>query len=73
MQTGYSDCNPTSQAVLSRVLQMAKSTMQQLEGDNKNYNGTVHYLPCIFDAVQRQQQVKGCMPHSSMESDHYKN
>ena len=51
---------------------MAKPAMQQLEGGNKNYNGAIHYLPCIFDTVQRQQQVKGCMPYSSLESERYK-
>ena len=46
--------------------------MQQLEGDDKSYNGALYYLPCIFDMVQLQQQVKGCVPHHSMESVHYK-
>ena len=58
--------------MLSRALQMAKPAMQQLEGDDKSYNGIIHYLPCVFDAVQRQQQVKGCVPHSSWESERYK-
>ena len=51
---------------------MAKLAMRQLEGDNKNYNGAIHYLPCVFDTAQCQQQVKGCVPHSSLESEHYK-
>ena len=51
---------------------MAKLAMQKLEGDNKNYNGAIHYLPCVFDTAQCQQQVKGCVPHSSLESEHYK-
>ena len=51
---------------------MAKPAMQQLEGDNKSYNGALHYLPCVFDTVQWQQQVKGCVPHHSMESNCYK-
>lgn len=60
------------QAMLSMALQTAKPAMQQLQGEDKNYNGTIHYLPCIFNAVQRQQQVKGCMPHRSLESERYK-
>ena len=72
MHMGCSDHNPTSQAMLSRALQMAKPAMQQLEGVNKDYNGTIHYLPCIFDTMQRQQQVKGCIPHNSLESEQYK-
>ena len=72
MRTGRSDRTPTSYAMLSRALQMAKPAMQQLEGDNKSFNGAMHYLPCVFDTVQHQQQVKGCVPHHSMESDHYK-
>ena len=46
--------------------------MQQLEGDDKSYDGAIHYLPCIFDAIQWQQQVKGCVPHTSLDSEHYK-
>ena len=72
MPTGQSDLTPTSHAMLSRALQTAKPAMQQLEGDNKSYNGTLHYLPCVFNTVQQQQQVKGCVPHHSMESECYK-
>ena len=72
MQTGRSDHTPTSHAMLSRALQMVKPAMQQVEGDDKSYNGALHYLPCVFDTVQWQQQVKGCVPHHSMASGHYK-
>ena len=51
---------------------MAKPAMQQLEGDDKNYNGAIHYLPCIFDAIQWQQQVKGCVPNTGLDSECYK-
>ena len=48
--------------------------MQQLEGDDvvTSYNGAIHYLPCVFNTVQWQQQVIGFIPHHSMESDLYK-
>ena len=72
MHTGRSDCNPTLHIMLSQAIQMVKPAMQQLEGVNKDYNGTIHYLPCIFDTMQRQQQVQGCIPHNSLESEHYK-
>ena len=51
---------------------MAKPAIQQLEDNDKNYDSTIHYLPCVFDAVQRQQQVNWCVPHSSLESECYK-
>ena len=57
-----------SQAMLSRVLQMAKPASSNLRAMTK----TIHYLPCVFNAVQRQQQVKGYVPHSSLESECYK-
>ena len=63
MQTGWSDRTLMSQAML-----MAKPAMQELEGDDKSYNGPLYYLPCVLDTVQWQQQVKGCVPHHGMES-----
>ena len=72
MRTGWPDHTPTSYTILSQALQMAKPAMQQLEGNDKSFNGALHYLLCIFDMVQHQQQVKGCVPHHSLESDHYK-
>ena len=57
--------------MLSQALQMAKPAMQQLEGEDKSYNGASHYLPCVFDIVQCQQ-VKGWVPHHSLESECYK-
>ena len=61
-----------SLTMLSRALQTVKPAMQQLEGEDKSYNGALHYLQCVFETVQQQQQVKGCVPHHSMESDCYK-
>ena len=51
---------------------MAKPAMQELEGNDKSYNGPLYYLPCVLDTVQWQQQVKGCVPHHGMESNCYK-
>ena len=51
---------------------MAKLAMEQLQGDNKSYNSAIHYLSCIFNAVQWQQQVKGCVPHTGLDSERYK-
>ena len=70
MQSGRSDRTPTSQVMLSKALQMAKPAMQQLEGDDKSYNGTSHYLLCVFNTMQHQQQVKGWVLHHSLESEH---
>ena len=58
--------------MLSRALQMAKPAMQQLEGNDKSYNRALHYLPCVFNTMQHQQQVKGWVLHHSMESECYK-
>ena len=58
--------------MLGRVLQTAKPTMQQLVSNNRAYNSAIHYLPCMLDMVQQQQQVKVCVPHNSLKSDQYK-
>ena len=71
MRSGRSDRTPTSEVMLSRALQMAKPAMQQLEGNDKSYNGASHYLLCVFHTVQHQQ-VKGWVPHHSLESECYK-
>ena len=71
MQSGLSDHALMSQVMLSKALQMVKPAMQQLEGNDKSYNGTSHYLPCVFDTVQHQQQVKGWVLHHSLESECY--
>ena len=72
MRKGHLDHHPTSKVMLNLALQMVKPARQQLEGDNKSYNSTIHYLPCIFDAVQQQQQVKRCVPHTGLDSKCYK-
>ena len=61
-----------SYAMLSWALQTVKPVMQQFEGNDKSFNRAMHYLPCVFDTIQHQQQVKGCVPHHSMESDRCK-
>ena len=71
LRTNHPDRSPISAGMRTRTLRCAVPAMQELEGEQKDFIGAAHYLMTIFESVQRQQTVKGVLPHTEVESERY--
>ena len=71
LRTNRPDRSPISAGMRTRALRCAVPTMQELEGEQKDFIGATHYLMTVFESVQRQQMVKGVLPHTEVESERY--
>ena len=71
LRTNRPDQSPISAGMRTRALRCAVPAMQELEGEQKDFIGTSHYLMTVFESVQRQQTVKGVLPHTQLESERY--
>ena len=71
LRTNRPDRSPISAGMRTRALRCAVPAMQELEGEQKDFIGASHYLMTVFESVQRQQTVKGVLPHTEVESERY--
>ena len=71
LRTNRPDRSPISAGMRTRALRCAVPAMQELEGENKDFIGAAHYLMTVFESVQRQQTVKGVLPHTQLESERH--
>ena len=71
LRTNRPDRSPILAGMWSRALRCTVPAMQELEGERKDFIGAMHYLMTVFESVQRQQTVKGVLPHTEVESERY--
>ena len=50
---------------------MPSPPCKNLKVNKKDFIGASHYLMTVFESVQRQQTVKGVLPHTEVESERY--
>ena len=67
MWSGQSDHTPTSQVMCCKC-KWQSQLCNSLKAMTRATMETSHYLPCVFNTVQHQQQVKGWVLHHSLKS-----